>query len=223
MAHQLAVFYFAAFIGNAVFLCGSAWVASRFGVRIIKMTLGVGPKLFKRGKFEITPLPLAASVSMLDTRASGDVSEREHAYDHRPRLVRVSIQLSGPIAILLAAIALRGSAGWTSFLRGFEQLLSGAIAPASRGVELVDGYTQLAEKTGFVAALGVLLAKLAAANLLPIPIVGGGAALLELLLPDSRPDIRDKIWVGFQHVGLVAVLALTLAWLYAIVLAVLAR
>lgn len=76
---------------------------------------------------------------------------------------------------------------------------------------------------GFVAALGVLLAKLAAANLLPIPIVGGGAALIELLLPDSRPDIRDKIRVGLQHAGLVAVLALTLPWLYAIVLAVMAR
>lgn len=223
MIYQLAVFYFAVFIAHAIFLAGSALVAMQFRVPIVAVKLGLGPKLFTRGKFTFCPLPLSAFVRLLDSREAGVTVDSEHAYDRQSRLVRMSIALSGPLALLLAAVALRGSAGWESFLHGFEQILSGAIAPASRGVELAGGYMHVAGKMGFVTALGVLVAKMAAVNLLPIPNLGGGAALLELMLPDMLPPTHKKIWTRFQQFGFFAMLALMLSWLYAVVLAVMAR
>ena len=223
MAYQLAAFYFAAFIANGLFLAGSAFVATRFRVQIERVKLGTGPQLFARGKFTLAPLPFSAFVRMLDTRETSEDVDRELAYDCQSRLVRVAIALSGPLALLLGAIALRGTTGWKSFLFAFGQILSGAIAPATRGVELASGYMQAAESGGFVTALGVVLSKMAAINLLPVPSLGGGMALCELLQPSARSPAYDKAVMAFQHIGLVALLLLLLPWMYAVVTAGMAR
>ncbi len=91
---------------------GHFWVARRFGVKVLRFSIGFGRPLWTRvGKdgteYVIAAIPLGGYVKMLDEREV-DVApaERAQAFNHKPVLQRMAIVAAGPAANLLLAIGL---------------------------------------------------------------------------------------------------------------------
>jgi membrane-associated protease RseP (regulator of RpoE activity) len=185
--------------------------ARLLGVRVILVSLGFGPQLFAIGRVSVRLIPAGGFVRMHDNRED-PVDQRPDAYDEQPRLVRVLLNLSGCAALVGLVVAMRGGQGWQSFLHGFEQILAGVISPPDTGVGLVDGYVLRVDAGGFLAAFSILTAKIAAFNLLPVPILNGGQALQELLLP--RSWISEATDMRLKQVGLTLLCILCAVWLW---------
>ena len=91
---------------------GHFWVARRFGVKVLRFSIGFGRPLWTRvGKdgteYVIAAIPLGGYVKMLDEREV-DVApaERAQAFNHKPVLQRMAIVAAGPAANLLLAVGL---------------------------------------------------------------------------------------------------------------------
>ncbi|MEE4376864.1 MAG: sigma E protease regulator RseP [Candidatus Competibacteraceae bacterium] len=91
---------------------GHFWVARRFGVKVLRFSIGFGkPFWLRRGQvdgteYAVTAIPLGGYVRMLDER-EGDVDpqERERAFNRQPVSSRIAIVAAGPIFNFLFAIA----------------------------------------------------------------------------------------------------------------------
>lgn len=91
---------------------GHFWVARRFGVKVLRFSIGFGRPLWTRiGKdgteYVVAAIPLGGYVKMLDEREV-DVApaERDQAFNNKPVLQRMAIVAAGPVANLLLAVAL---------------------------------------------------------------------------------------------------------------------
>ncbi len=91
---------------------GHFWVARRFGVKVLRFSVGFGRPLWTRiGKdgteYVVAAIPLGGYVKMLDERET-DVApaERHQAFNNKPVLQRMAIVAAGPVANLLLAIGL---------------------------------------------------------------------------------------------------------------------
>jgi hypothetical protein len=68
-----------------------------------------------------------------------------------------------------------------------------------------------------------LFAKATAFNLLPIPLLSGGGAILEMLLPNRNWPAVLRLRENLQKVGLLILLPLWISWLFALALALYGR
>lgn len=91
---------------------GHFWVARRFGVKVLRFSVGFGKPLWtwlgKDGtEYVIAAIPLGGYVRMLDER-EGDVAPNElaQAFNRKPVLQRMAIAIAGPLANLLLAFGL---------------------------------------------------------------------------------------------------------------------
>ncbi|WP_417517409.1 RIP metalloprotease RseP [Marinobacter sp.] len=89
---------------------GHFWVARRFGVKVLRFSVGFGKPLFswydRHGtEFAIAAIPLGGYVKMLDER-EGPVPEelRDQAFTSKPPSQRIAIAAAGPIANFMFAI-----------------------------------------------------------------------------------------------------------------------
>ena len=113
---------------------GHYWVARKFGVKILRFSIGFGKPLLTRRsgpdntEFVLAAIPLGGYVKMLDER-EGEVSAQEshRAFNRQPVLVRAAIVSAGPIANFLLAVLVY----WLSFMAGVvgPKPLIGAVAP----------------------------------------------------------------------------------------------
>ncbi len=200
------------------------------GIAIREVSFGMGPTLLCVGAFRLRALPLGGAVVFKDklseTPAADAPAKRNadagtaDAFDHQPRAVRVLLPLAGIAALAAVAFALHPGSAGASVANGFMQIVSGGMAPLSTAQRLIDGATR-AGALGFVPLLGMLAAKCAAFNLLPLASMGGGQALLALLDPAPRETPPWKAWLLQASVWLL--LALALSWAVAIGLFVVAR
>jgi regulator of sigma E protease len=99
---------------------GHFWVARRFGVKVLRFSVGFGrPLWMRRGhdgtEYAIAAIPLGGYVKMLDER-EGDVAgeDLERAFNRRPVGQRIAIVAAGPFANVLLCIALL----WAMFVIG---------------------------------------------------------------------------------------------------------
>lgn len=117
-----------AFVGAIALLVlfheyGHYWVARRFGVKVLRFSLGFGKviysKRFADTEWVICALPLGGYVKMLDER-EGEVmpSELDQAFNRKPVLQRIAIVAAGPLANFLLAIVLY----WILFVHGLPGL-----------------------------------------------------------------------------------------------------
>lgn len=162
-----------------------------WGIAVRKVSLGFGPRLLSLGIFHLHALPLGGSVQFKDTRQEGVPFDKppgyfDDAFDHKSRAVQVLIPLAGVAALVVVALLLRQGAAVPSLVHGFAQFLEGALDPLSTGRQLVEGADAFAERHAFLPLLGMLAAKMAAVNLLPLPALNGGHALLMLVTRDLR-------------------------------------
>ena len=106
----------------------------------------------------------------------------------RPLWMRVAVMLAGPLALLPCAVGLLGPpVAWHQFLAGLGQLPLGAWHPLSVAPDLI-ARLHAEFLTSVPAAAGMLAAKLAALELLPLGGVATAQTILELVGHGDRDD-----------------------------------
>ena len=103
---------------------GHYWVARRFGVRVLRFSVGFGRPLWSRmGKdgteYVIAALPLGGYVKLLDSREQEVPEENRHeAMDAKHPAKKIAILLAGPVFNLIFAVL----AFWLMFMVGIAQV-----------------------------------------------------------------------------------------------------
>lgn len=103
----------------AVHEWGHFYVARLCGVKVLRFSIGFGPKIGRISskstgtEFVLCAIPLGGYVKMLDSR-EGLVPdhERSQAFNHQPLKRRAAIVAAGPLANLLLAICLYAVVNW---------------------------------------------------------------------------------------------------------------
>lgn len=91
---------------------GHYWVARRFGVKVLRFSVGFGRVLWhytdRHGtQWALSAIPLGGYVKMLDDPPPGaSETARHEAFNHKSLAQRSAIVLAGPVANLLLAVAL---------------------------------------------------------------------------------------------------------------------
>ena len=192
------------------------------GIKIRRVSLGFGPVLFSVRIFQLRALPFGGSVTFKDTRSEDTTDEAPaahgqvgDAFDHTPRAVQVLLPLAGAASLAVVALLLHPGSALASIGRGFVQIVAGGGSPLGTAQELIEGARAFAPQQGFPPLLGMLAAKLAALNLLPLPAMNGGQALLALMKRDLHED--PSPWLQrLTEWGLWLCVALALSWAVAI-------
>jgi membrane-associated protease RseP (regulator of RpoE activity) len=120
-----------------------------------------------------------------------------------PTLARIGILLSGPVATLILAMAAIGPASALQYFAKspfwFFELVLG-----SKSVSLWQRFFQFVDSAPFVTTLGFVSVWMAFTNLLPLPIMNGGQALVEAC--SAIHKIPQRTQVLLQYASLVVVL-----------------
>lgn len=102
---------------------GHFWVARRFGVQVLRFSVGFGrPLLSRTGRdgceYVVAALPLGGYVKLLDSREREVAPEDRHkAMDSKPPWQKIAILLAGPAFNLVFAVL----AFWVMFMVGIPQ------------------------------------------------------------------------------------------------------
>ena len=123
---------------------GHFWVARRFGVKVLRFSVGFGRPLWKRvgqdgTEYVVAMLPLGGYVKMLDER-EGDVPAEQlpQAFNRKPVWQRFAIVAAGPLFNLILCLALL----WGMFVIGkndFQPLVGRTQGIAAQaGLQLDD-------------------------------------------------------------------------------------
>ena len=158
----IAAFLFAIAILIAVHEWGHYRVAVACGVKVLRFSIGFGPRLWgwtspRSGtEFVLCALPLGGYVKMLDER-EGVVApqERHRAFNTQRVRVRAAIVAAGPLANVMLAIVFYSVVHWT----GSTQLEAKLSQPLAGSV---------AARAGFVGGERVLSAGFAEDALVPV-------------------------------------------------------
>jgi hypothetical protein len=154
---------------------------------------------------------ISASLCVHAIPIGGHAKFRGELADVHP-LKQVFVALSGSLALLVVAISVLGIAeGVEQFAAGFHQIVTGAFAPSAMGAELIRSAREFLIANPFLPCLGAVAAKLAAGNLLPVPVLPGGDAALALVncFVPLTSETKERI----RLVGSLVVSGLAICWL----------
>jgi len=189
---------------------GHYWVARRFGVRVLRFSVGFGKPLWSRkGKdgteYVIAALPLGGYVKFLDDReVEVAPHEQQESFNAKPVGQRIAIVAAGPIANLLLCVAFL----WLMFVIGKPDYLP-ELGPAT-GIAAEAGFEQgdrvLAvgdRETPTLTDAGFALSK-AVMDREPTPVRVRTAAGRDVtrVLPLDRPGLELRENQPFQDLGL---------------------
>lgn len=112
--------------------------------------------------------------------AGGYVQIDMDEFPKKSRIIRCLINLAGPVACFIASLICLGFLHtMASFLSSYSQFAGIILSPISYGKGLIGGYLAHTQ-TSPIVSFGILAAKNAALNLLPLPTLAGGRLLIEL-------------------------------------------
>ena len=102
---------------------GHFWVARRMGVRVLKFSIGFGPRIWSRAgrdgtEYIVAAIPLGGYVKMLG-EGDGPVEEKELdlAFNRKSVWARIAIVAAGPVFNLIFTLL----AFWLMFLVGMPE------------------------------------------------------------------------------------------------------
>ncbi|WP_426753615.1 hypothetical protein [Myxococcus sp. Y35] len=197
------------FAVNALWALAQAAVASTLGARPVSVVLGFGPTLLS-GRlggilWAFRPLALGSSVGF-DDPVDGAQS-RSRLLQLSPPLHAAVILLPWAVQVGIAMACLGPTEALHQFLSGFAVPFQPALLPGR-----VERFLALLQHGELLTAWGLMSAKLAALNLLPLPALAGGAFLL---LPWRK---GYPVWAGLLGIiGLLAAVPWVLYVLYVII------
>ena len=199
----------AAALCTAVHLGAIALAAMQFGIPIREIHYGWGPTLLRLGPLRIKPLVFAGSVVLKDGSAEGlEGDAKRDAFDSQPRMTRLLIGCAGPFALLVSPFDGLGQVG-----SGFVQYVEGALSPFGQAQRLLRLAAEAAGGLDFVPLLGLVAAKTAAFNLLPLPGSNGGFLLQALF---ERTELARRWPPQATQAALLLFLGSMLSWLLAL-------
>lgn len=213
----IAIVVIALLIANVLPTVAAAVLARALGLAVPRVDLGVWrPRLRSRiGSTAVTLTPWQLSSSYLIK----DAADQDDYPTTPGRLFgsvnppgRALIVVSGPLLLLLATVPVLGASAFAAFAAGFGQIVAGALSPFGEAQALLAGFRETAAATP-VRSVAIVVTKLAAFALLPIPPQPGGNALLQLLR-GHRAGYPDW-FAAAQLVGLLAVLGIVVSWVAA--------
>ncbi len=228
------------FVLIAVVLCvllhvsAMALAGVALGVTLREVSIGFGPTILRIGRLKIRMLPIAGSVRFKDSRE--EVSEEwdadadgedlysepdevrldqvslDGALDQRSPMTQISIGLAGCAALVVLACVIWQVDGIHAVIDGFSQIVTGAISPFDTAQVLIADAQQVLAGMPFLGVLGLVAAKFAAFNLLPLPAANGGFVLAAI----GRSLGVDRAWPASLTTGLLLVyIGIALSWLVA--------
>ncbi|MCP3169695.1 site-2 protease family protein [Myxococcus qinghaiensis] len=203
-----------AFSVTALWALGQAAVASSFGVRPTLVKLGYGPKLTTLSlggiQWAVHPLiPLGSSV-----RFNGPPEEAPTEAPADNRLHQLPVVLHAAIILLPWALIMMVAMACLGAGEGLNQFLTGFTIPFqfSRLPGRIDRLVTLLRDGELLGAWGVVSAKVAAINMLPMPFLAGGSLLA---LPWRHQRSRLPVWAAsLNFVTLVVMLPWAVYALY---------
>ncbi|MFP2924798.1 hypothetical protein ACLESO_06190 [Pyxidicoccus sp. 3LG] len=184
------------FAVNALWALAQAAIASSLGARPVLVDLGLGPALVS-GRlggivWSFRPIALASAVGF--DEATEDAPKRNRLAQLSLPLHAAIILLPWAVPVAIAMACLGASEGLHQFVHGFSVPFELSALPGR-----VERFLALLQQGELLRAWGLMSAKVAAINLLPLPILAGGQVLL---LPWRN---RYPVWAGLLN--LVSVLA----------------
>jgi hypothetical protein len=190
-------------------------------LRITEIQLFYGPSLkiqLPFARLQIGCIPLGGCVQFAkrnegDIQTDSTLGDRLNFQQDLPRWRQTLLTVSGPITVLIVAMVLLGpSEAALSFGRGFGQLVEGCLSPRAKATEWLRSYFGLWQTHQFTLATGILAAKMAMLNLLPLPPMAGGQAVMSLFAPRVFP-------LSLLYWSLLVVYVIMGIWSYAMIVA----
>jgi membrane-associated protease RseP (regulator of RpoE activity) len=165
----------------AVHLSGFVVAARLSGVAVTEVSFGFGPTLLHVSKFRLRAILWGGYVTFLHV-GEDDLPDKRmgETFDGRSRTVQALITLSGSIALLLLAVLALGYAGLDAIASGFVQFPVGAASPFGWAQQYLGRGLAFADTAPFYQVWGLVAAKVAAMNLIPLPLTNGGRVIQTL-------------------------------------------
>lgn len=184
-----------AFAVTALWALSQAAVASSFGVRPTLVKLGAGPRLVTLSlggiQWAVHPLiPLVSAVRFdgppVDASTEAPAENRLHQL---PVFLHAATILLPWVLLIGVAVACLGAGeGLSQFLAGFTVPFQYSLLPGR-----IDRFVALLREGELLRAWGLASAKVAAINLLPMPILAGGSLLA---LPWRHRRSQLPVWAA---------------------------
>lgn len=133
-------------------------------------------------------------------------------FQQRSLLWRIALVLSGPVLMILFAVATIGAeATWSHLLSGPGELLGGPLRPSTKAQHLIAQLHHVFDRS-LLQMAGVIAAKVAAFSLIPFLGPAFVHVIREILGYDEN---ENRILSGFLTVHVLVLFALSLLWVYA--------
>jgi membrane-associated protease RseP (regulator of RpoE activity) len=162
----------------AVHLSGFVVAARLAGVAVTEVSFGFGPTLLHVSKLRLRAILWGGYVSFLHSGEDDLPDERMgETFDGRSRTTRALITLSGCIALIGLAVLALGYGGLEALASGFVQFTVGAALPFGRAQEYLGRGLTFSDTAPFYQVWGLVAAKVAAMNLIPLPLTNGGRVI----------------------------------------------
>ncbi|RZI54446.1 MAG: hypothetical protein EOP12_02870 [Pseudomonas sp.] len=223
MASHLATFLIALVVCVFLHLTAILIAGLASGVELRQFSFGVGPRLRKLGRFELKLFPFAGHVEFrnlrseeVDTRDVDVLSSDAEAFrylDLQPRYRQVLISLSGCAALFVLAYAVLGSRAGIELVRGFGQIIGGALSPLDAAQGLLGAAQRQVLQLSPAHMLALVAVKLAALNLLPLAPFNGASAISVAL---SGNAVSSYGWEQWTRMAIWISIAMGLSWLVAL-------
>jgi len=197
---------------------GHFWVARRAGVKVLKFSIGFGPKIAGRqiGETEylLSAIPLGGYVKMLGEDSGEEISEadKQRSFSHAPLYKRFAIVAAGPVFNLLLAYLIFTAwlaTGAPLFVPSFadlaptvETVVAGSPAEAG-GMKSGDKIVQIADKRINTWNEMTEIVKKSPGKTLPLLIERDGRTERLTILPGSRKETQpDGTEIEIGQIGI---------------------
>lgn len=198
-----------------------AVVAQKLDIAVVTISFGVGKAFYTVGKVRFGVVPYGGYVRFEDTRDDESMPlkkptftvDANGAWDKQPVFKRIVVLLSGVMTLVIIGLVVLQSDGAEAFKSAFAQILVGAVQPFSEGVAMLHSGMAFATDHSVIALAALLSLKIAAYNLLPLPLLNGGQVLI-LLLSKLWPSIESNSTL--PQIGITIALGLSFGWILAL-------
>lgn len=171
------------------------------GIKADEVLIFAGPKIIR---FQVINIPLSIGILPI----SGHVRFNEDVLKSMPTYTYLILVLSMPLLFLLLGLLMVFDfrQGIDIWLSGFVQPIIGAWSPSTVGVALITRAFQLHGVEG----LGVVMLKMSAFNLIPLPCFNGGLVIGRLFrIPEKAYNLAGVFIFLLMWLGI-------FFWLYAL-------
>ncbi|MBI3729858.1 MAG: site-2 protease family protein [Burkholderiales bacterium] len=200
----------------ALHLFSIAAAGQATGVRVLELSIGMGPMVFRYKAFILKLIPLNGYVKFIDTRERV-VSDADlpFAFDRLSTWRQIMVTLSGCAALLVLATVLLGTGAWQDFIALPAQYVMGAVSPFGTAQTLLLEAGRVIHTTALLSLLGIVAVKLAAFNLLP-QAGSNGYYVLTVLVNRSGPGANHPYPGAFHKLVVFMTIAAMISWCLAI-------